>query len=182
MIPLASMILAATVTVHVAVFPLEEDAVMVAVPALTAVTSPYAETAATDSSDDVHVTVISVAFSGRILAVKVAVSPSIKLREVSLIEIPVTSTMLAATVTLQVAVIPFEEVAMIFAEPAFTAVTSPFADTVATDVSEDVHVTVFSVASEGLTVAVSVAVSPSVRLSVVLLRVTLSTGVGMTVT
>ena len=65
--------------------------------------------------------------------------------------------------------------------PTFFAVTTPF-ETVAIASSEDVHVTVLSVASSGFTVAVSVTVSPALRDAVVLSSVTEVTSVASTVT
>ena len=81
----------------------------------------------------------------------------------------------AATVTVQEAALPLEEVAVMVADPADIAVTLPLASTVATEVSLELHAMDLSVALSGLTVAVMVAVSPSVRLNTVLLRVMLST-------
>ena len=82
------------------------------------------------------------------------------------------------TVTVQVAVLLFTVVAVIVAVPSATAVTLPLEETVATEVLFDFHVTVLSVAFEGATVAVSVDVPPTSRLSDVLLSVT---PVGLTV-
>ena len=71
-----------------------------------------------------------------------------------------------STVTLQVAVLS-PAFAVMVAVPSLTAVILP-PSTVATAVSDDDHVTVLSVASSGLTVAVIVSESPSVRVSSVL--------------
>ena len=49
--------------------------VIVALPSLTAVTRPAASTVATDSSEDVHLTVGSVAEKGRTSSVNLKVSP-----------------------------------------------------------------------------------------------------------
>ena len=70
--------------------------------------------------------------------------------------------------------------AVMVAVPTFFAVTTPLV-TVATEASDVVHVTVLSVASSGLTVAVSVTVSPAFSEAEVLLSVTLVTGVACTV-
>ena len=59
--------------------------------------------------------------------------------------------------------------------PSLSTVTFPLPSTVATDVSLEVQATDLSVAFSGAIVAVSFAVSPSVRLNTVLLRVMLST-------
>ena len=66
------------------------------------------------------------------------------------------------------------------AVPTFFAVTTPF-ETVAIVWSEDDQVTVLSVASSGLTVAVRVTVSPALSDAVVLFRVTDVTSVATTV-
>ena len=65
---------------------------------------------------------------------------------------------MGVTVTWQVAVLPFEA-AVIVADPTPTAVTVPLS-TVATEGFELDQVTVLSVAFEGLTVAVRLAVPP----------------------
>ena len=157
-----------TVTAHSAVLP-PHFAVMVALPALTAVTLPLA-TFATDSSDEAQATFLSVASSGFTVAVNVAVSPMANDRVVlSRVTEPVGT----VTVTAHSAVLP-PHFAIIVALPALMAVTLPLS-TLATDSSEDDHATVLSVASSGLTVAVSVAVSPTAKDSVVLSSVTDST-------
>ena len=67
----------------------------------------------------------------------------------------------SVTVTWQVAVLlPSAVVTVMVAVPAFTAVTLPLS-TVATEVSEDFHVTALLVAFAGATVAVKVVVLPS---------------------
>ena len=68
--------------------------------------------------------------------------------------------------------------AVMFASPALTAVTVPSSPTVATSVSDDDHVTVLSSAFSGSTVAVRFPVVPRMSVSVVSLRVTLSTATG----
>ena len=80
---------------------------------------------------------------------------------------------LALTVTAQVAfLLPSAVVTVIVALPAALAVTTPEAETVATSVLLDDQVTSLFVAFSGVTVAVSVAVSPSVRVNEVLSRLT----------
>ena len=66
-----------TVTEHEALFPLPSAAVtvMVAVPALTAVTSPFASTVATLVLLLSHVTFLLVASSGCTVAVKISLWP-----------------------------------------------------------------------------------------------------------
>ena len=66
------------------------------------------------------------------------------------------------------------------AVPTFLAVTTPF-ETVAIASSEELQMTVLSVASLGLTVAVRVTVSPALSDAVVLFRVTEVTSVATTV-
>ena len=137
-------------------------AVMVAVPSATAVTSPAAETVATDELDVTHVTVApEMMFPPESLTVatRVAVSPAdVKLR---LVGARVTDWATWLTVTVAVALTD-PDVAVMVAVPSMTAVTSPAAETVATDALDVAHVTVapemmFPAAS--LTVATRVAVS-----------------------
>ena len=155
---------ALTVTVHWAVLP-PACAVMMVVPGLRAFTLPSV-TVATDEADEIHSTVLSVASSGLTVAVRTASSPSVSSREVLSSSMEVTVMKRLLTVTTHVAVLP-PAFAVIVAVPSFTAVTFPLA-TVAMVASEEVHVTVLSVASSGLTVAVRVASSPSVSSSEVL--------------
>ena len=85
-----------------------------------------------------------------------------------------------ATTTLHCAVLPFTDVTVIMAVPSATAVTFPCASTVATLPLEVVHVTSFSVALAGITVAVRFSVSPSTKFSVVLFSDTDVTSMGCT--
>ena len=71
--------------------------------------------------------------------------------------------------------------AVMMAVPTFFAVTTPL-ETVATDASLVLHNTVLSVALSGLTVAISVIVSPTFISAEVLSNVTDVTCVGITVT
>ncbi len=73
-------------------------------------------------------------------------------REVSLSVMPVASTVVEMTVTLQEAD-TFPQEAVRIAVPAEIALTVPQLSTVATDGFEDVQVTVLSVALSGVTVA-----------------------------
>ena len=79
---------------HVPVFPLPSAAVAVIVvlPAATAVTSPSLSTVATDVLLLVHVTNLFVAFIGLTVAVKVTFSPTFNVFVVSLKFTPVTGT------------------------------------------------------------------------------------------
>ena len=154
-----------TVTAHSAVLP-PHFAIIVAFPAFTAVTLPLT-TLATNSSDEVQLTFLSVASSGFTVAVNCAVSPTAKERVVLSRVNEVTGTV---TVTAHSAVLP-PHLAVIVALPDLTAVTLPLT-TLATDSSDEVQVTFLSVASSGFTVAVSCTVSPTVNESDVLSRVT----------
>ena len=118
-------------------------AVMVALPLATAVTTPFTSTVATVSSEEVQVTVLSNASSGRTFTLSSRVA-SLAVRVASDLS-SLTSVTATATVTLQVAVLP-PAVAVMVAVPLATAVTTPFSFTVATLSSEVLHVTALSVA------------------------------------
>ena len=151
---------ALTVTEQVAVlFPSTVLTVIVAVPALTAVTTPELDTVATDVLFDDHVTDLFDAFEGETVAVRVYVDPSVKVKDDLSKDTPVTGT---TTVTAQVAVFaPSLVITVIVADPAAFAVTRPEEDTVATEVLLDDQVTDLSVALDGETVAVRVLVLPT---------------------
>ena len=141
-----------TVTAQVAIFS-PAFAVMVAVPAVTAVTLP-SFTVATAAFEELQVTVLSVASSGFTVAVSVYSPPSVSSNFVLSKVMEVTATVAFLTVTAQIAVFS-PAFAVMVAVPAFTAVTLP-SFTVATAAFEELQVTVLSVASSGFTVAVSV--------------------------
>lgn len=165
-----------TVTVHLAIFPFVEAAVIVAVPFAFAVTFPP-DTVATDVLEVVQVIVES-ALVGATLAVSDTVSP---FQSSALVLFSVTEvTAGLETVTLQVALLLFEVVAVMVVLPAATAVILP-PETVATEGLEDFQVTVWS-ASAGRTDAVIVLVFPITRFADVLDRVTLVAEGGVTVT
>ena len=86
----------------------------------------------------------------------------------------ISSIEVSGTVTSQVANLPPADAVMV-AVPAARAVTVPL-DTVATDVLEDVQVTVLSVALSGSTVARRVSELPGARVNAVLSRVIEETG------
>ena len=153
-------------------------AVIVTVPSFNVVTTPSA-TVATVSSDDVHVTVLS-APAGFTVAVNVTLSPAVTDAVVWSNVTLSTGTTAAATVISQVALWS-PAVAVMVTVPSFNVVTTPSA-TVATVSSDDVHVTVLSVAVSGVTVAVNVTLSPAVTDAVALSNVTLSTGTTAAVT
>ena len=165
---------ALTVTVQVAFLPPSfVVTVMVAEPAAFAVTTPELETEATVELLEDQVTLLFVAFEGVTVATRDWVSPSFIVRDVMFRLTPVTETVAALTVTEQVAVLPPSFVVTeIVAVPAFFAVTTPLEETVATVVLFEDHVTFLFDAFEGATVATSVSVSPSVKVNVVLSRVT----------
>ena len=153
-----------TMTAHSAVLP-PHLAVIVALPDLTAVTLPLT-TLATDSSDEVQVTFLSVASSGFTVAVNCSVSPTAKERVVlSRVTEPVGT----VTVTAHSAILS-PHLAVMVALPDLTAVTLPL-ETLATDSSDEAQATFLSVASSGLTVAVNCAVSPTTKEREVLSRV-----------
>ena len=167
---MAAVWLAVTITWQIAILSLLEWASIDAFPGATPVTLPLASTVATDGLELDQVTVLSVAFSGRTVAVTVNESPTpIVILSLSTV-IPVGSIVAALTVTEQVADFP-PAAAVMVAEPAATAVTFPSL-TVATFASEVDQVTVLSVASEGATVAVNVTVPPISSVTELWLRVT----------
>ena len=97
---------------------------------------------------------------------RVTVSPAFRVAVV--LSRVIDETSVGSTVTSQVADLS-PALAVIVAEPTFTAVTTPSL-TVAMLASDVDHVTVLSVASDGETVAVRVTVSPTFSAAVVLLR------------
>ena len=167
-----------TVTMHVAVLPPScMVAVIVVSPALCVVTVPSLSTVATSGLDDDHTTVLPSALLGVTFAVSFPVSPRVNM-SVSLSSVIFsTGLCIVLTVTVHSAVLP-PACAVMLAVPALTAVTVPSLPTVATDVSDDDHFTVLSSALSGATVAVSILVLPGSIVSVVALRVTLSTATG----
>ena len=149
---------------------------MLAVPALFAVTRPVLSTVATVVLSLIHVTVLSTASDGLTVAVNCNVSPSVSeaLDALSVIDVGFT---FSFTDMLHVACFPLPSFALhvIVAVPADFAVTSPVDDTVATDVSSDVQLTLLLVAELGLTAALSCVVSPTYREAEVLFSVILVT-------
>ena len=153
--PVTETVEAFTVTEQVAVLPPSAVlAVIVAVPAFFAVTSPSEDTVATEVLLDVHVTSLLDALEGLIVADNQVDSPTVKERLEGESVTPVTET--AFTVTEQEAVLlPSAVVTVILAVPILFAVTVPSEATVATSGLFDVQVTSLLVAFEGLTVAIS---------------------------
>jgi len=163
-----------TVTTQLAVFaPSVVVTVIVALPAALAVTSPSAETEATASELDDQVTLASVASAGLTVALSCSVAPTSMVVDGLLTLTPVTATGALVTVTAQLAVLaPSVVVTVIVALPAALAVTSPSAETEAMASALDDQATLASVASAGLTVAVSRPVALTVRERLDLSRLT----------
>ena len=174
--PVTAYTLAWTFTEQVAVLPPSSVVtVIVALPFETAVTLPSC-TVATDELSEVQIRFLLVAFSGVIVAVKVATSPSVSSIDVLSKTTPVTGYFLSLTVIEQLAVIPPSSVFTVTtAVPLLRAVTLP-SSTVATDGSSDDHVTFLFVAFSGLTVAVNTITSPSTISREVLFKDTPVTG------
>jgi hypothetical protein len=108
---------------------LADVAVIVAVPAAFAVTTPSL-TSATAVLSDVHVTFLFVAFAGNTVSFKVNVSPTTSSLLVSLRDTLLTATVPAVTVTVHLAFLS-SAVAVIVALPAFMPLTTPLELTVA---------------------------------------------------
>ena len=138
-------------------------AVIVAVPLETAVTKPLSETVAIPEFEDDQVSAWLVALAGVIIAVKVVVSPI--LVKVSVAgRVTLVTKIFAVTVTMQLSdlLLPSVEVAVMVAFPLETAVTTPLAETVATEAFEEDQASVLIVASPGATIAVNMVVAPIV--------------------
>ena len=165
-----------TVTAQVAVLePSAVVTVIVAEPAVTAVTLPVLSTVATAVLLLFQEIDLLVALEGATVAVSVVVEPTFK---VALVLLKVTLETGTFTVTAQVAVLePSAVVTVMVAEPAVTAVTLPVLSTVATAVLLLFQETDLLVALSGVIVAVNVADSPTLRLIFVLLSVIPVTGI-----
>jgi len=152
-----------TVIVQLALFPFSLVAVITAVPALLAVTFPIRSTVATATLLLLQLTsLLYVVFSGRTVAVRVAVSPSVSVALLLSRHTSVIGISFFSTVTVQLAVFPFVLVAVITAVPTLFAVTVPSSDTVATASLLLLQLmSLLSVVLTGRTVAVSLKVSPS---------------------
>ena len=130
-------------------------AIIVASPTEIAVTKSFSSTIATDSSDDIQTTDLSVVNSGSIVTLNSAVS--LALSVISELSSTIDSAKVGSTITLQVAdkFEPSAVTAVIVASPTEIAVTKPFASTVATALFEDDQITDLSVVNSGSTVAVN---------------------------
>ncbi|MCL1838774.1 MAG: hypothetical protein FWG47_05590 [Propionibacteriaceae bacterium] len=147
-------------TVTVAVLPPSTVfTVIVAVPGFTPVTTPAAETLATELFEEDHARFLFVAFAGVIVGVNETAPPTLTLVVAGFKLTPVTGWV---TVTVAEAVLPPSAVfTVIVALPTALAVTTPVADTVATLVLLEVQITFLFVAFVGVTVAVNDTVSPT---------------------
>ena len=120
-----------------------------------AVTIPAEFTVAMAEFAEDHVIALLVALDGRIVATSVFIEPVFSLNNVGERDIDVTDTVM---VKAQVAIsVPLTVVAVIIAEPAEIAVTTPDEFTI-TFAELDCHVTLLFVALEGVTVAINVSV------------------------
>ena len=129
----------------------------------------------------VHDTFLFAAFSGCTVAVRVAVSPRIKLR-VSRFKVT-ELTLTGFTDSVQNAVFPPSLVlTVIVVDPTAFAEISPVDETVAMEVLPDVQVTDGSVAFSGSTVDTRVSVSPTVIVRLVLFKLTELTGITLALT
>ena len=162
-------------TAHVA-FASPQAAVMVAVPAFTAVTAPSL-TVAIVLSEEVQTMVLSVVSSGFTMAVSLAASPSYSF-SAALSSVTPVARMGGKTVTTHSA-FALPQAAVMMAVPSLLAVTTP-SFTVATASLEDVHTSV-SVVFSGATVAARVAFSVGRRLSAVSFSVTPVAGTALRV-
>ena len=125
---------------------------MVVEPADIPVTTPNEFTVETDVFAEDHVTALFVALDGTIVAVNCLVEPVCR---VNIVGVMVTDDTYTVMVNVHVATrFPLTVVALITALPAETAVTTPDEFTVAL-VELELHVTVLSVALDGITVAVN---------------------------
>jgi hypothetical protein len=163
-----------TVTEHVAFF-VPAVAVMVADPAFTAVTFPLASTVAMEVLLLDHVAFSPAASPDFTVSVFVASSAISTLVSLSVSGV----TAAAFTVTEQVAFL-VPAVAVMVADPAFTAVTFPLASTEAVEALLDDHVAFSPDASPDFTVSVFVAPSvSSILLSLSVMAVVVGVGVGV---
>ena len=141
-----------TVTTHLAVAaPLSLIAVMVAVPAETAVILPFGSTLAIAELSDVHVTPFILALPGLYVTGKVLLVPTLSV--IALLLSVIDFTGFAAVLTVAVhteMIVPLSFVTVIFAEPALTPETMPLEFTVATVLSDELHRSAVLVVSYGV--------------------------------
>jgi len=152
--------------------------VMMALPAEIPVTRPVLLTVATDVLFELQLTVLLVAFEGKIVAVSCCVPFTEMLARVGLTLTPVTGIITALTVMTLVAVLPPScVVTVMMALPAAIPVTRPVLLTVETDVLFELQLTLLLVAFEGETVAVNCCVTFTEMLAEVGLTLTPVTGI-----
>jgi len=164
-----------TVMAHVATFPPSAVvAVIVVVPAATAVTRPVLSTVAFAGVEEVQFTVVFVALKGYMVGINVIVPPVAKKADLLSSPMPVTATAFTTVTTQEAVKLPFVVVTVIVLIPAATPVTLPFEATVAIPGVDDDQVTALFMAFVGRTVATSVTPFPApvAILAVVLFNVT----------
>jgi len=168
-------VVSGTVIAHTAVRPFDVLAVITAVPAALAVTSPVAETVATAVLSLVQV-IAPVAPAGVNVAVSCRVVFAVSVAESGETVMPVGGTV---TVTIQFPDLPLPSVAraVIVAVPAATPVTTPDEFTVATAVLLLLQSSIRFVALDGRTVATRVVLAPTFTLAAAG-NVTLVTNIG----
>ena len=147
-----------TVTLQEALRPFEVFTVIVAVPLLTALITPFCVTDTTSLSLVYHLSDLSVVSLGAIVALRVYDLPVSRVRAVLL---SLTEVAGCSIVTLQVFLKPPSTVfTVIVTVPSLTGVTTPLCETLAIFSSLVYHLTALLLASEGLTVALRVSVFP----------------------
>jgi hypothetical protein len=172
-----------TVSSALPIFP-SLVATMFAVPTVTALTTPCAETVATNVLLELHDTarpVSTAPFASSVIAAACAVPTAVMEFGVRVTVTEATGT--GITVMEEDPVFP-SLVALIVAEPTTWAVTSPFRSTVAIVLSVDDQVTARPVSVLPLTsfvVAVSCCMAPTITLGMAGFTVTVATGTGVTV-
>ena len=146
--------------------PLSLVAVIVAVPVERAIILPLGSTLTMSGLLDVHDTPFRVALPGFGVAERTLAVPMSKESVCLLIVIDVTGTESALTVTEHSAfIVPFEFVTVIFAVPACTPVTAPFALTEAMEVLDELHFSAVLPALLGVTDGSSRTVPPTATLA-----------------
>ena len=169
---------AATVTVSVAVTP-PDDAVMMAVPAVTPVMRPELFTEATALAFDDHVTVAAIAapFWSFVVAVSCRVVPATRV-EPPLIVIEVRTGTAVTVIVVLAVTLPTADVIM--ADPGATPVTTPVLLTPAMPGALVDHVTVAAMAFPfwSLGLAISTIVEPTATVVPPVNEIVVSTGVG----
>jgi hypothetical protein len=136
-------------------------AVIDADPMETPVTNPSVFTVTIPLSDELQVTVLLEALTGNTVAVSCCVPATLIVAVVGLTDTDVAGTGVTV-IALVVVKPPSCVVTVIVADPIETAVTRPVALTVATELFDELHVTILFVASAGCTSAESCCVPPTI--------------------